>query len=251
VPLQHVLAIDGPSGTGKSTVARALARRLGLRYLDTGAMYRAVTCAVLDAGIDPEDAEAVNQLARTLNVRVTTDPDHQRVAIDGRPVDEQIRSAPVTLAVSVVSAVPEVRRLLVAAQRELIGNGGIVVEGRDIGTVVAPEAPLKIFLTAAQDVRAHRRAVQGGGTAPRDLAATAADLHRRDSYDSARAVSPLRAAADAVEVDTSEMTVDEVIERLVDIALKRGVGELRKPAPPTVTTGSGGRIEAQADRSSR
>ena len=147
--VRDVIALDGPSGTGKSTVARGLARRLSFRYLDTGAMYRAVTWVVLREGVDPEDASAVTDLAARTRITVTTDPDDQHVTVDGKLVDREIRSKAVTTAVSPVSAAPGVRVLLVAAQRELIGDGAIVVEGRDIGTVVAPDAPLKIFLTAS------------------------------------------------------------------------------------------------------
>jgi cytidylate kinase len=214
-----VIALDGPSGTGKSTVARGLARRLGFRYLDTGAMYRAITWAVLREGVDPEDADAVAELAARTQVTVTTDPDDQHVTVDGQPVDRRIRSQAVTTAVSPVSAVPAVRALLVAAQRELIGPGAVVVEGRDIGTVVAPDAPLKIFLTASTDARATRRSLQDGT----DQLGTAADLDRRDTYDSSRAHSPLRAAADAVHVDTTTMGIDEVIQHLVDLAEERAI----------------------------
>jgi cytidylate kinase len=214
-----VIALDGPSGTGKSTVARGLARRLGFRYLDTGAMYRAITWAVLREGVDPEDADAVAELAARTQVTVTTDPDGQHVTVDGQPVDRKIRSQAVTTAVSPVSAVPAVRALLVAAQRELIGPGAVVVEGRDIGTVVAPDAPLKIFLTASTDARATRRSLQDGT----DQLGTAADLDRRDTYDSSRAHSPLRAAADAVHVDTTTMGIDEVIQHLVDLAEERAI----------------------------
>jgi cytidylate kinase len=214
-----VIALDGPSGTGKSTVARGLARRLGFRYLDTGAMYRAITWAVLREGVDPEDADAVAELAARTQVTVTTDPDDQHVTVDGQPVDRKIRSQAVTTAVSPVSAVPAVRALLVAAQRELIGPGAVVVEGRDIGTVVAPDAPLKIFLTASTDARATRRSLQDGT----DQLGTAADLDRRDTYDSSRAHSPLRAAADAVHVDTTTMGIDEVIQHLVDLAEERAI----------------------------
>jgi cytidylate kinase len=214
-----VIALDGPSGTGKSTVARGLARRLGFRYLDTGAMYRAVTWAVLRDGVDPEDAAAVTDLAGRTRITVTTDPDDQHVTVDGQLVDGEIRSKAVTTAVSPVSAVREVRALLVAQQRELIGPGAVVVEGRDIGTVVAPDAPLKIFLTASPDARATRRSRQDGT----DRGNTAADLDRRDTYDSSRAHSPLRAADDAVHVDTTSMDVDEVIQRLVDLARERAI----------------------------
>lgn len=217
--VRDVVALDGPSGTGKSTVAAGLARRLGFRYLDTGAMYRAVTWAVLRDGIDPEDAAAVTGLAARTRIVVTTDPDDQRVSVDGRRVDREIRSQAVTTAVSPVSAIPEVRALLVAQQRELIGAGAVVVEGRDIGTVVAPDAPLKIFLTASPDARASRRSRQDGT----DRSGTAADLDRRDAYDSGRAHSPLRAAEDAVHVDTTRMDINEVIQRLVDLAVERQI----------------------------
>ncbi len=225
MPLHGVIALDGPSGTGKSTVAQAVAMRLGLRYLDTGATYRAVTLGALRAGIDPADAEGVARVAEAVTVGVSTDPHDLWVVLDGQRVDRQIRSGPVTAAVSPVSAVPRVRRRLVAEQRRLIGDGDIVVEGRDIGTVVAPDAPLKIFLTAAQDVRAHRRAQQDGPAAGGDVAATAAALERRDRYDSARELSPLRPAEDAVHVDTTQLSIDEVVQRLVDLARSRGIGE--------------------------
>jgi CMP/dCMP kinase len=222
VPLRDVVALDGPSGTGKSTVARALAIELGLRYLNTGAMYRAVTWAVLQAAVDPADGPGVAELAARLSLEVTTDPHDQRVSVDGEPVEGHIRSADVTAAVSPVSAVPEVRRQLVAQQRELIGSGGIVVEGRDIGTVVAPDAPLKVFLTASHDTRAERRARQDG-SAPDQLSATSEAIRRRDAYDSGRPMAPLRAAEDAVHVDTTTLAVDDVVKRLVDIARDRGI----------------------------
>jgi cytidylate kinase len=218
--MRDVIALDGPSGTGKSTVARGLARRIGFRYLDTGAMYRAVAWAVLDAGVDPEDQLAVGRIADRVVLDVSTDPDRPAVAVDGRRVDAAIRTPAVTTAVSPVSATPHVREVLVAAQRQLIGAGHVVVEGRDIGTVVAPDAPLKVFLTAAPGVRAQRRSEQEGTA---DRAAIAADLDRRDTYDSSRQHSPLRAADDAVHLDTTALGVDEVIKRLVDLARDRGV----------------------------
>ena len=218
--MRDVIALDGPSGTGKSTVARGLARRLGFRYLDTGAMYRAVTWAALRDGIDPRDAEQLAALAERVDVEVSTDPDHPRVTVDGRRVDREIRSGPVTAAVSPVSAIPQVRAVLVASQRRLIEAGGVVVEGRDIGTVVAPAAPLKVFLTASSDARAHRRSRQDGTL---DHRSTAVELSRRDAYDSARQHSPLRAAEDAVHLDTTAMTVDQVIDQLVDMAAQRRI----------------------------
>lgn len=223
-----MIALDGPSGTGKSTVARALARRLGFRYLDTGSMYRALTWAVLRDGIDPQDADAVTDLAGRTRLEIATDPDRQRVTVDGQPVDREIRSQAVTVAVSPVSAAPGVRALLVAAQRELIAAGGVVVEGRDIGTVVAPGAPLKVFLTASSDARAHRRSRQDGTT---DHRSTAADLDRRDAYDSGRVHSPLRPAEDAVHLDTTTLSIAEVVQQLVDLAVDRAVAQPAAPVP--------------------
>jgi len=211
VPFRGVVALDGPSGTGKSTVATMVARRLSARYLDTGAMYRAATWAVLRDGVDPTDSDAVTAVVQRTEIAIGTDPDHPAVSVDGTPVDEPIRGAAVTAAVSAVSAVPAVRRILVAQQRELIGTGGIVVEGRDIGTVVAPDADPKIFLTAAAEVRARRRSRQDR----QDVAAVSADLDRRDTYDSGRAASPLRQAPDAVLLDTSELSLEQVVERVV------------------------------------
>lgn len=214
-----VVALDGPSGTGKSTVARGLARRLDARYLDTGAMYRAATLAVLSHGVDPSDRDQVVATVRAARIELSTDPDRVGVWLDGRPVDTEIRSAAVTAAVSAVSAVPEVRAAMVEQQRRLIGAGGIVVEGRDIGSVVVPDAQAKVYLTASAQARAQRRAGELGSGV--DVATVAADLERRDQLDSTRAVSPLARAADAVDVDTTELSVDEVVERLVDIVLNR------------------------------
>ncbi|MGH3886453.1 MAG: (d)CMP kinase, partial [Pseudonocardiaceae bacterium] len=162
-----MVAVDGPAGTGKSTVARRLAASLGAGYLDTGAMYRAATLGVLQAGVDPGEPDAVYQAVARRHIEVGTDPDNPRVRLDGEDVAAQIRGPAVTIAVSPVSAVPEVRRLLVAQQRRIVrdataSGGGIVVEGRDIGTVVVPDAPLKVFLTADAAQRAARRAAQDG-----------------------------------------------------------------------------------------
>ena len=212
-PFAGVVALDGPSGTGKSTVARRLATRLGARYLDTGAMYRAATVAALRSGIDLGDSVAVTRVVEAAKIVISTDPEHVSITLDGAPVDDEIRSAETTAAVSAVSAVPAVRALLVDAQRELIADGGIVVEGRDIGSVVWPTARPKVYLTASADARAQRRAGELGA----DVAAVAADIERRDTLDSNRAASPLTQAADAVELDTTELDIDEVVDRLVDL----------------------------------
>jgi cytidylate kinase len=209
-----VIAVDGPSGSGKSTTARGVARRLGLRYLDTGAMYRAVTWALLRHGVDVDEPEAVAAAVADVRLDVGTDPGRPTISADGVDVAGPIRGPAVTAAVSAVSAVPEVRRLLVAQQRQLIGDGGIVVEGRDIGAVVAPDADLKVSLTAESAERAARRHAETGGR-PGQVAATEADLTRRDTLDSTRTTSPLTKAADAVVVDTTHLGLDEVIDRIV------------------------------------
>ncbi|WP_407686466.1 (d)CMP kinase [Mycobacterium sp. HUMS_1102779] len=218
-----VVAIDGPAGTGKSSVSRGLARALGARYLDTGAMYRIVTLAVLRAGVDPADAEAVGALASTVDLAVGYDPERLSYFLAGEDVSAEIRGDDVTGAVSAVSSVPAVRTRLVALQREMAaGPGSVVVEGRDIGTVVLPDAPVKIFLTASAETRARRRNDQNlasglGDDYPRVLE----DVRRRDHLDSTRPVSPLRAAADAVVVDTSDMTEAQVIAHLLELVEQR------------------------------
>ncbi|HZI38846.1 MAG TPA: (d)CMP kinase [Acidimicrobiia bacterium] len=208
----RVVAIDGPAGSGKSTVARRVAEVLGLPALDTGAMYRALTWAVLDQGIDPSDAAAVAALAGRLDLEVGPP-----VLVGGRDVNDAIRTADVSAAVSLVAAVPEARVILVRAQREWIAiHGGGVVEGRDIGTVVAPDALLKIYLVASEEERARRRQEQDGTTeASGDLDATKAAIRRRDAIDSGRAVSPLAAADDAVVLDTTGLSVEGVVDEVV------------------------------------
>lgn len=213
------VALDGPSGTGKSSVGRGVAERLGAAYLDTGAMYRAATVAVLDAGVDPEDAEAVARVVAGARIEVGTGAATEVVEVDGADVAARIRNAEVTGAVSAVSAVPAVRRQLVAQQRDLVAaEDAVVVEGRDIGTVVLPDATLKVYLTAAPEIRAQRRAGQLGLTDPAQIDALAADLRRRDEYDSSRADSPLRPAADAVVVDSSELDQQAVVDRIAELA---------------------------------
>ncbi|MET7772668.1 (d)CMP kinase [Nocardia sp. NPDC005366] len=215
--------MDGPSGTGKSSVSRLLANRLGARYLDTGAMYRVATLRVLRAGIDLTDTAAIGAAVKELPLTIGTDPGHEVIALDGEDVSREIRGDAVTRAVSAVSAVAEVRELLVALQREITYSAQrIVVEGRDIGTVVLPDADAKIYLTASAQARAQRRnqqnIVEGRGD---DYEAVLADVQRRDNLDSTRKVSPLRPAEDAVLVDTSELTKDEVIDELYRVVARQ------------------------------
>jgi cytidylate kinase len=213
-----VVALDGPSGTGKSTVARRLATRLGARYLDTGAMYRAATVAALRNQVDLTDPVAITKVVEASAIEISTDPAAVSITLDGEPVDAEIRAADTTAAVSAVSAVPAVRALLVAAQRELIADGAIVVEGRDIGTVVWPTARPKVFLSASADARARRRAGELGA----DVAAVATDIERRDRLDSSRVASPLARADDAIELDTTDLDIDEVVDRLVELTVAAG-----------------------------
>ncbi|MDT5351132.1 MAG: CMP/dCMP kinase [Mycobacterium sp.] len=217
------VAIDGPAGTGKSSVSRGLARELGARYLDTGAMYRIVTLAMLRAGIDPADAESVGQKVVDVPLSVGYDPDGDRCYLAEEDVSAEIRGDDVTRAVSAVSSVPAVRTRLVELQRQLArGQGSVVVEGRDIGTVVLPDAPVKIFLTASPETRARRRNDQNVAAGlGDDYDGVLADVRRRDHLDSTRAVSPLRAASDAVVVDTSDMTEAAVIGHLLELVKQR------------------------------
>ena len=203
-----VIAIDGPAGSGKSTVARRLAEHLGLDYLDTGAMYRAVTFAALRRGIDPADTGPVAELARVVDLDVTTD----HVRVDGVDATIEIRGPEVSRAVSLVAANPEVRAELVHRQREwAYERSGGVMEGRDIGTVVFPDAMLKVYLSARPEVRAERRAAE---VSDLDYETVAADMARRDAFDQGREADPLRPAADAVQFDTSDMSIDEIVAEL-------------------------------------
>ncbi|MEV6432360.1 (d)CMP kinase [Nocardia sp. NPDC051463] len=208
--------MDGPSGTGKSSVSRRLATRLDASYLDTGAMYRVATLRVLRAGLELTDTAAIGAAVKELPLTIGTDPSREVILLDGIDVSSEIRGDAVTKAVSAVSAVPEVRDLLVALQRDITSAAQrIVVEGRDIGTVVLRDADAKIYLTASAEARAERRNQQnireGRGD---DYEAVLADVQRRDNLDSTRKVSPLRPAEDAVLVDTSDMSMDEVIDEL-------------------------------------
>jgi cytidylate kinase len=205
-----IIAIDGPSGSGKSTLGRMLARELKLLYLDTGSMYRAVALATIEAGIDPHDSEAVVALAARIDIDLEGDPDSLKVLLDGRDVTEQIRSEHVTEMSSVVSTIAGVRRAMVARQREL-GQRGAVLNGRDIGTVVFPEADVKFFLTAAPEERAERRFKEDRLTHDDvSFAQTLSEMIERDRRDSTRADSPLKVADDAIVIDSSGLPIDEV-----------------------------------------
>jgi cytidylate kinase len=210
-----VIAIDGPAGSGKSTVARGVAAALGWTYLDSGAMYRCVALAVARGGVDAADPDAVGVVAREIEIGVSDD----EVRVDGADVSEAIRAPEISAIASQVAAHAQVREALVARQRELIAAGRHVAEGRDIGTVVSPDAPLKVFLVAAEAERARRRAADTG----EDEAAVSAAQAERDARDRERAHSPLRPAPDAVELDTTRMTAAEVIGRVVELAHERGL----------------------------
>jgi CMP/dCMP kinase len=211
-----VVAVDGPSGSGKSTISRAVAKAAALRYLDTGAMYRAAAWLALRDGIEPADTGRLIARLAAAPLEVRTDPDAPTVHIEGVDVTRAVRGADVTAAVSAVSAVPGVREIMVRRQRELSGAGGIVVEGRDIGTTVAPDAPVKIFLTADPMVRASRRLRQdGAATGDLALATTQADLQKRDSADAGRTASPLTQAADATVLDSTELGIDEIVRQIL------------------------------------
>jgi CMP/dCMP kinase len=207
-----VVAIDGPSGSGKSSTSRGVAARLGLRYLDTGAMYRGMTWWMLREGVDVHDRDAVAARADQPEILSGTDPNGPAILVEGVDVGLAIRSADVNAAVSPVSAVPEVRARLVELQRDTIGEGGIVVEGRDIGAVVAPFAQVKVYLTADPEARAQRRAAEEGGT---DVDSTQQSLLARDAIDSSRDASPLTMAEGAVHIDTTAYTLEEVIAQVV------------------------------------
>jgi cytidylate kinase len=210
-----VIAIDGPAGAGKSSVARAVAAALGFTYLDSGAMYRCVALAALERGVDLDDPEALGQLADGLRIGFGG----EQVELDGREVSAAIRAPRVTEAASRVSLHPEVREAMVARQRQLIAAGRYVAEGRDIGTVVSPDSPLKVFLTASAEERARRRAAQTG---EEEAAVLAAQLER-DERDETREHGALCAALDAIEVDTTSLSLDEVVQTIVALASERGL----------------------------
>jgi CMP/dCMP kinase len=208
-----VIAIDGPAGAGKSTVARGVARALGFPYLDSGAMYRTVALAALERGVPLDDGERLGEMAWGLQIGFEGDT----IRLDGEPIGGKIRSPEVTVASSKVSVHPQVRQAMVKRQRELIAAGNYVAEGRDIGTVVSPDSPLKVFLTASEDERARRRAVETGQPLERVREA----IEDRDQRDATRKHGALRAADDSVELDTTDLSVDQVVERVVELARER------------------------------
>ncbi|HLF15310.1 MAG TPA: (d)CMP kinase [Bacteroidota bacterium] len=217
-----VIAIDGPAASGKSTTARLVAERLGYLHVDTGSMYRAMTLKVLRSGVDPADAPGVDALAHTTEITITTESGRPGVRLDGVDVSHEIRSPEVTRAVSQVSSLRSVRELMVREQRRLAAGGAVVLEGRDIGSVVLPGADVKIFLVADSAERARRRRKElletGVEVGSEELEA---EIRERDRKDSSRDISPLRKADDAIEVDTSGLTVSEQVERILEVVRKR------------------------------
>ncbi|MGW8380339.1 (d)CMP kinase [Streptomyces sp. ODS28] len=226
-----IVAIDGPSGTGKSSTSKAVAAKLGLSYLDTGAQYRAITWWMLSNGVDVNDADAVAAAAGKPTIVSGTDPEAPAISADGQDASGPIRTQEVTSAVSAVSAVPEVRSRITELQRSIAAEApqGIVVEGRDIGTTVLPDADLKIFLTASPEARAARRSGELKGKEATDMAATRAALEQRDKADSSRKTSPLKQAGDATEVDTTELTLEQVIECVVTLVEKARAEKAGEP----------------------
>jgi len=217
-----VIAVDGPAGSGKSTAARRVAATLGLRYLDTGAMYRALTWWLLQQQVELSDTAAVLRRIAEPRIEVGTDPQDPRISVDGQDVAATIRTRPVSNSVSAVAAIPQVRALLIGRQRDIIAavtaaGAGIVAEGRDIGTVVEPHAAVKVYLTASEDARARRRSADLADDPAATVEATRHEQARRDQRDAAQSVM----AADAVEIDTTDLGLDEVVEQVVAMARAR------------------------------
>lgn len=208
-----IIAIDGPAGSGKSTTARLVAQKLGYIYIDTGAMYRALTLKVIESGIDPNDESSIIKIAENTKIELTYENGNFKIILDGKDVSEKIRTPEVTSLVSIVSAHPKLRDIMVKKQRELGKNGGVVMDGRDIGTVVFPEADLKIFMTADVRERAKRRQkeleAQGFNV---EIEKLIKEIEERDRFDSTREVGPLKKADDAIEIDTTNLTIDEQVE---------------------------------------
>jgi len=221
-----VITIDGPAGAGKSTVAQKLAARLGLMYVDSGATYRAAALEVLEAGIDPQDEPAVVKLIGATHVQVATGDGEPRVLINGDDVTARLRTPEVTLAAAQVSRLPEVRTKLIEIQRAFARGRGVVMEGRDIGTVVFPQAQLKIFLKADVEERARRRLKQDTRESREaTLEKTSYEIGRRDQLDAERKISPLMPAADAVEIDSTHLQADQVVEQILTLVETKGLGQ--------------------------
>ncbi len=220
-PRRLIIAIDGPAGSGKSTIAARLARKLGYVNLESGAMYRALALKALEQHVPLDNAEALRQLAERSTMQLAPSEEGNRMLLDGRDVSARIREADVTAAASLVSVHPAVRQVLVARQRELGAGGGVVMEGRDIGTAVFPHADVKIFLDADPNVRAERRVLQNGSRSAEEARRVQAEIAARDERDRNRAASPLLPAPDAVIVDTTNKTIDEVVAEVERIVKKR------------------------------
>lgn len=223
-PRKLVIAIDGPAGSGKSTIAARLAKKLGYINLESGAMYRALALKAMEQQVSLDDAEALRKLAESSVIKLEPQGEGNRVLLDGRDVSQRIRQADVTAAASRVSVHPPVRKVLVARQRELGANGGVVMEGRDIGTAVFPNADVKVFLDAAASVRAERRTLQNGSSSAEEAKLVQAEIAARDERDRTRAASPLVAAADAIILDTTHKSIDEVVADVEQIVKAVGRG---------------------------
>jgi CMP/dCMP kinase len=220
-PRQLVIAIDGPAGSGKSTIAARLAKKLGYVNLESGAMYRALALKALEQKVDLDDGDALRRLAENTAIQLEPQPDGNRVLLDGRDVSQRIRESEVTLAASRVSVHPPVRRLMVARQRAMGARGGVVMEGRDIGTAVFPDADIKVFLDADARIRAERRVAQNGTHTPEDAQRIVEDLIVRDQRDRTRAVSPLVPALDAAILDSTNLSIDEVVSRIEQLVRQK------------------------------
>jgi cytidylate kinase len=220
-PRQLVIAIDGPAGSGKSTIAARLAKKLGYINLESGAMYRALALKALEQQVSLEDPEALRNLTINTLIDLEPQPDGNRVLLDGRDVSQRIRESDVTLAASRVSIHPPVRQIMVARQRAMGANGGVVMEGRDIGTAVFPNADVKVFLDADARVRAERRVAQNGTHTPEEAQRIIEELVARDQRDRTRSVSPLVPAADAVIIDSTNLSIDDAVSRVEQLVHQR------------------------------
>ncbi len=220
-PRKLVIAIDGPAGSGKSTIAARLAKKLGYINLESGAMYRAIALKAIEQQVPLDDAAALTRLAQSSVIELEPRGEGNRVLLDGRDVSQRIREADVTLAASQVSVHPPVRQVMVARQRQLGANGGVVMEGRDIGTAVFPEAEVKIFLDADPTVRAERRVLQNGSQSPDEARKVLDEIAARDQRDRTRTASPLIPAPDAVILDTTQKSIDQVVDEVEKIAKQR------------------------------